>query len=94
MRPRPEGRGEHGNRAVGCSATDDASMRPRPEGRGERPRRRLADERLPLQCGHDPKAVENVGTVDAMPTGSRLQCGHDPKAVENRRASVSRAAGE
>ena len=40
-----------------------------------------------LQCGHDPKAVEN----DATPMQGRqglmsLQCGHDPKAVENRHA--------
>ena len=45
--------------------------------------------RLPageLQCGHDPKAVENGRTdaagIDRRP--DRLQCGHDPKAVENR----------
>ena len=48
------------NRYTGSHAV--ASMRPRPEGRGEptddgrRPRRPLAR----LQCGHDPKAVENA----------------------------------
>ncbi len=36
-----------------------------------------------LQCGHDPKAVENE-RASVPGTGAReLQCGHDPKAVEN-----------
>ena len=40
----------------------------------------------PLQCGHDPKAVENKEVWDRRSTNGRykwLQCGHDPKAVEN-----------
>ena len=37
-----------------------------------------------LQCGHDPKAVENAGACDGLSDRCRrLQCGHDPKAVEN-----------
>ena len=37
-----------------------ASMRPRPEGRGERSAGRTSRRRARrLQCGHDPKAVEN-----------------------------------
>ena len=37
-----------------------ASMRPRPEGRGERRRNAVVQRaRTRLQCGHDPKAVEN-----------------------------------
>ena len=37
-----------------------------------------------LQCGHDPKAVENVpGDGAGRRSRNRLQCGHDPKAVEN-----------
>ena len=42
--------------------------------------------RLPvkgLQCGHDPKAVENYGYRHSFATRWLLQCGHDPKAVEN-----------
>ena len=64
----------------------DASMRPRPEGRGERPACRKIDrDARRLQCGHDPKAVENAmrAVVRARLT-AELQCGHDPKAVENR----------
>ena len=40
-----------------------------------------------LQCGHDPKAVENAA-CPLTPSARRkvLQCGHDPKAVENRHA--------
>ena len=36
-----------------------------------------------LQCGHDPKAVENDGPQNASAKSFVLQCGHDPKAVEN-----------
>ena len=39
---------------------------------------------LELQCGHDPKAVENdVARALDEPDGKQLQCGHDPKAVES-----------
>ena len=61
MRPRPEGRGER--RAGAANGRDPyaASMRPRPEGRGEPMPNRRHVRRIPreLQCGHDPKAVEN-----------------------------------
>ncbi len=84
MRPRPEGRGEQG---VGRLAqrVAGASMRPRPEGRGEHgnilPRRQIDDQ---LQCGHDPKAVENAAWwTNGSSVRGTLQCGHDPKAVEN-----------
>ena len=60
MRPRPEGRGEPRRRPWRRRA-HAASMRPRPEGRGEPltalPHNLDADL---LQCGHDPKAVENA----------------------------------
>ena len=59
MRPRPEGRGEP-VATQASPATREASMRPRPEGRGERHAdgmRHVAGHWL--QCGHDPKAVEN-----------------------------------
>ena len=63
MRPRPEGRGEPPDaRAVGPeNEIPELRMRPRPEGRGElgRPLRRTSAARGELQCGHDPKAVEN-----------------------------------
>ena len=37
-----------------------------------------------LQCGHDPKAVENHRLIGVQrPSSPQLQCGHDPKAVEN-----------
>ena len=68
-------------------------MRPRPEGRGEL---RLTKERFDaltsgLQCGHDPKAVENITSRLLYPPHTReLQCGHDPKAVENRGRGSSR----
>ena len=61
-------------------------MRPRPEGRGE-PDRHLTRtaRRRPLQCGHDPKAVESSRrrTSPSSAFFGLLQCGHDPKAVEN-----------
>ena len=61
-------------------------MRPRPEGRGELDLSRGVGLRqaLGLQCGHNPKAVENP-TRGRRPwtTGRRLQCGHNPEAVEN-----------
>ena len=85
MRPRPEGRGERQWRSVNASRVV-ASMRPRPEGRGEPPAIRAEKVGHPnqLQCGHDPKAVENgLGLLD-FGDGAQLQCGHDPKAVENR----------
>ena len=60
-------------------------MRPRPEGRGEPERNTcLACEARWLQCGHDPKAVENQAAHwRAGGAAWPLQCGHDPKAVEN-----------
>ena len=36
-----------------------------------------------LQCGHGPKAVENVRRLRGPSRGRSLQCGHGPKAVEN-----------
>ena len=36
-----------------------------------------------LQCGHDPKAVENIEKSVDQQAEPPLQCGHDPKAVEN-----------
>ena len=36
-----------------------------------------------LQCGHDPKAVENLESQFEKCLLTELQCGHDPKAVEN-----------
>ncbi len=64
MRPRPEGRGEP-DEAGKSYLYFLASMRPRPEGRGEprgwRSREHVAPQ---LQCGHDPKAVENVDLLE------------------------------
>ncbi len=60
MRPRPEGRGEPAAPAL-LAHLGQASMRPRPEGRGEplvRTRSSTVNSRL--QCGHGPKAVENL----------------------------------
>ena len=82
MRPRPEGRGEPQS-LVQVEADLGASMRPRPEGRGEPPLHDLKDVAEQLQCGHDPKAVENEGTPQRAAAPPELQCGHDPKAVEN-----------
>ena len=84
MRPRPEGRGERpGNRsppsAGRCfnAATTRRPWRTWSTGSLGRHRRRL-------QCGHDPKAVENrVAGLHAGDRFHELQCGHDPKAVEN-----------
>ena len=37
-----------------------------------------------LQCGHDPKVVENtVQEPVKVHEKVALQCGHDPKVVEN-----------
>ena len=38
-----------------------------------------------LQCGHDPKVVENAAAEEAVAeaAAAMLQCGHDPKVVEN-----------
>ena len=63
MRPRPEGRGELDLPELRQHAPL-ASMRPRPEGRGELlPRSQDVRGGVSLQCGHDPKAVEN-GTAE------------------------------
>ena len=61
MRPRPEGRGEPARGRRPWPPLDHASMRPRPEGRGE-PTGVATSHimAIPLQCGHDPKAVENT----------------------------------
>ena len=64
MRPRPEGRGERRGRDSRARRLG-ASMRPRPEGRGERHRGKEGRRRLGLQCGHDPKAVENIELTTA-----------------------------
>ncbi len=66
-------------------AAERASMRPRPEGRGEHKEGDpLVVYHGTLQCGHDPKAVENYsGSFFWTRVGELLQCGHDPKAVEN-----------
>ncbi len=85
MRPRPEGRGEPPSRKP-PSSWSAASMRPRPEGRGEPPIHpaSAATGIHGLQCGHDPKAVENArASTAALADATLLQCGHDPKAVEN-----------
>ena len=84
MRPRPEGRGErvlrlaHGRQARRFNAATTRrpwrTPRPSPSCWG------LSW----LQCGHDPKAVENEGVLLVPRDGAALQCGHDPKAVENR----------
>src|SRR5437660_493826 len=61
MRPRPEGRGECPGRRPAKEPPDVASMRPRPEGRGESTTpTRFEAARTSLQCGHGPKAVENL----------------------------------
>ncbi len=67
MRPRPEGRGERGRiRRGGRLALD--SMRPRPEGRGEPPKTKtMKTSASRLQCGHDPKAVENIAAKESHP---------------------------
>ena len=59
-------------------------MRPRPEGRGELCYNEIGNGEQPeLQCGHDPKAVENEQLLGLCGHAGLLQCGHDPKAVEN-----------
>ncbi len=86
MRPQPEGRGERRSRR----------RRPRSRARfnaatARRPWRTIYPKRiarrsfgLELQCGHSPKAVENLQTAQfPVQPDSTLQCGHDPKAVEN-----------
>ena len=74
-----------------------ASMRPRPEGRGEPHRTPSRAPAVPrLQCGHDPKVVENPFQYYLQNTAGMLQCGHDPKVVENdasRQWSARRARG-
>ena len=87
MRPRPEGRGEQATPAHGEPRGRRASMRPQPEGRGERKSGSSSAVSLfVLQCGHDPKAVENyLPHTHKTEHRGRLQCGHDPKAVENGR---------
>ncbi len=68
MRPRPEGRGEPCLTWISGTPASLASMRPRPEGRGERgSRSRMNTATAWLQCGHDPKAVENDASVQANP---------------------------
>ena len=59
MRPRPEGRGEPARQKKRRIGKRPASMRPRPEGRGERRLGLPLSASDMLQCGHDPKAVEN-----------------------------------
>ena len=67
MRPRPEGRGEPGSPSRHSRLSVVASMRPRPEGRGEPGQRESVTPRpLALQCGHDPKAVENLARIYAV----------------------------
>ena len=67
------------------AASLKASMRPRPEGRGELfGRRQPHAPIIELQCGHDPKAVENTEKEPNTSSSWALQCGHDPKAVENK----------
>ena len=47
-------------------------------------RRTPGDSVRMLQCGHDPKAVENLPSrARRRSRDPMLQCGHDPKAVEN-----------
>ena len=59
-------------------------MRPQPEGCGEQAIVKDGSLRDALQCGHSPKAVENMPCWTAMtPAPGALQCGHSPKAVEN-----------
>ena len=42
-------------------------MRPRPEGRGEQIDHPAFEQpMIQLQCGHDPKAVENLALADAL----------------------------
>ena len=86
MRPRPEGRGER--RSGRCSAGTtsgrfNAATTRRPW--RTRPQRRSTYKRAMLQCGHDPKAVENAPINPVQLQVQWLQCGHDPKAVENLR---------
>ncbi len=91
MRPRPEGRGELARDRAGPT-TGRPRFNAATARRPWRTLRRQADDAaaVGLQCGHDPKAVENsfrpAFPAPAMPP---LQCGHSPKAVENRRASQS-----
>ena len=73
-------------RLVTVHAAPRASMRPRPEGRGER---ELMSSHVggpvKLQCGHDPKAVENQPrTAVGFGVRQELRCGHGQKAVEKR----------
>ena len=89
MRPRPEGRGERRSwpkPARGSGSFNAATTR--------RPWRTSTAagccRECRLQCGHDPKAVENAGRLATWPARTRrLQCGHDPKAVENAAAAMA-----
>ena len=85
MRPRPEGRGEPSENPPRnrCPPRFNAATTRRPW----RTHFRLIPrtERMVLQCGHDPKAVENSWPrSEPCRLPPVLQCGHDPKAVENR----------
>ncbi len=84
MRPRPEGRGEPPTSA--CCGPPRASFNAATTRRPWRTRQDAAGQRRlrPLQCGHDPKAVENLAQpLNRFVSATPLQCGHDPKAVEN-----------
>ncbi len=85
MRPRPEGRGEPRtsifiSRWRTCCFNAATTRRPwRTQGVMEGHWLSVW-----LQCGHDPKAVENLARLtDPHLKREQLQCGHGPKAVEN-----------
>ena len=77
----------------GWQPSGRASMRPQPEGRGEHALLDGDDSSASaLQCGHSPKAVENVSTAKTcLLRAVKLQCGHSPKAVENHIQKSSQA---
>ena len=84
MRPQPEGRGEQPVDPAPFFATClgfNAATARRPW-RTETAHEQLASL-LELQCGHSPKAVENIKQVGSNGLHWPLQCGHSPKAVEN-----------
>ncbi len=81
-------------RSCGCLAK--ASMRPRPEGRGERHGQPgKAAHPTQLQCGHDPKAVENPAVESAGRPGRasmrpRPEGRGEPRPPAGRRPAAGR----
>ena len=87
MRPRPEGRGEP--RATWPISSMARSFNAATTRRSWRTKCGVPRVMIlfMLQCGHDPKVVENPANTADGYFYYGLQCGHDPKVVENSAAS-------